>query len=102
MGLEDRDYTQCKGSERYKEWARAGHPALLDCPLCGEKSLFWNWLDESYECLNLACQAKGKSIDRLYRSHRVTYVQDPDRGTYTSKYYNENWTPYKPPRSYMG
>lgn len=94
MGLLDRDYTQWKGSKRYKEWARSGHPVLLHCPLCNKESLFWNWRDDVYECLNVECRARGNSIDRLYRPHRVAYTQDSHRDTYTSKYYNENQTPY--------
>ena len=84
MGLPDRDYTQWKGSKRYKEWARSGHPVLLRCPLCSKESLFWNWRDEVYECLNVECQARGNSVDRLYRPHRVAYTENRD-GRYTSK-----------------
>ena len=44
-------------------------PRLQFCPLCGKKlgkkSLFWNYLDKKYECLNLKCKAQGPSLDRL-------------------------------------
>ena len=95
MGLLDRDYTQWKHSKRYKEWARSSHPVLLHCPLCSKESLFWNWRDEVYECLNVECRARGNSIDRLYRPHRVAYVQGSNREAHTSEYHGRNWTLHK-------
>ena len=69
MPLSDRDYTQWKGSKNYKEWVRSGHPLLLHCPLCSKASLFWNWRDEIYECLNLECKGRGRSASSVYRPH---------------------------------
>lgn len=69
MPISDRDYTQWKRSKRYKEWARSGHPLLLYCPLCNEESLFWNWRNEIYECLNLECKGQGRSTSSVYRPH---------------------------------
>ncbi|GEM_PF-927579 len=92
MGLLDRDYTQWKGSKRYKEWASSGHPILLHCPICGKGSLFWNRRDEVYECLNIECRARGNNIDMLYRPCRVAHVQGSNREAHTSEYHGRNWT----------
>jgi len=93
MGLLDRDYTQWKGSKRYKDWVSSGHPILLHCPICGKASLFWNWHDEVYECLNVECRARGNSIDRLYRPCRVaSYVGSSGKELHASKYHRRNRT----------
>jgi len=42
-------------------------PRLSYCPVCkiSKKSLFWNYVDKKYECLNLACKATGPDLDHL-------------------------------------
>jgi hypothetical protein len=32
-----------------------GPQPLKVCPICKEKSLFWNWLDKTWGCLNVKC-----------------------------------------------
>jgi len=44
-------------------------PRLQVCRQCNEKSLFWNFVDKKYECLNLKCKAEGPSPDKLVRPH---------------------------------
>lgn len=48
---------------RWRE--RKSPPQLQACPACGENSLFWNWRDKKFECLNLKCQATGPTLDSL-------------------------------------
>lgn len=57
MGPEERKFREGKSGKR----------TLCYCPLCNEKSLFWNYRDRKYECLNISCRAKGPSPDRLAR-----------------------------------
>jgi len=45
----------------------SGKLTLYYCPLCNVKSLFWNYHDKKYECLNPDCKAEGPSPDRLVR-----------------------------------
>lgn len=47
-------------------------PQLSYCPICKipKKSLFWNFMDKKYECLNLKCKATGSSIDKLYSPYK--------------------------------
>jgi hypothetical protein len=42
-------------------------PRLSYCPICNisKKSLFWNYVDKKYECLNLGCKATGADLDKL-------------------------------------
>jgi len=53
--------------ERVFQRGRGDKPFLSFCPLCNEKSLFWNYHDKRYECLNLSCKAEGASLNRLVR-----------------------------------
>ncbi len=50
-------------------WEKAPEepPRLSYCPVCkiSKKSLFWNYMDKTYECLNLECKARGPSLDKL-------------------------------------
>ncbi len=48
-------------------------PRLSYCPVCkiSKKSLFWNYLDKMYECLNLECKARGPSLDKLVSPYKV-------------------------------
>jgi len=46
----------------------SGKLTLYYCPLCNVKSLFWNYHDKKYECLNPDCKAGGPSPDRLVRA----------------------------------
>lgn len=47
-------------------------PRLSYCPVCkiSKKSLFWNYLDKKYECLNLECKATGSDLDKLISPYR--------------------------------
>jgi len=66
MGFADRNYSQRKDNKRYKSRDKFRRPQLQRCPLCGEKSLFWNIYDNRYECLNHKCGAVGPSLDALW------------------------------------
>lgn len=41
-------------------------PSLERCSLCGQKSVFYNEHNKTYECLNPHCQARGKTLDTLF------------------------------------
>jgi len=45
-------------------------PRLSYCPVCKKKSLFWNYLDRIYECLNLECKATGPDLDKLVSPYK--------------------------------
>ena len=47
-------------------------PRLSYCPICkiSKKSLFWNYVDKKYECLNLECKATGPDLDKLVSPYR--------------------------------
>jgi len=47
-------------------------PRLSYCPVCkiSKKSLFWNYVDKKYECLNLECKATGPDLDKLVSPYK--------------------------------
>jgi len=47
-------------------------PRLSYCPVCkiSKKSLWWNYRDKQYECLNLECKATGPDIDKLVSPYK--------------------------------
>jgi hypothetical protein len=47
-------------------------PRLSYCPVCkiSKKSLFWNFVDKKYECLNLECKATGPDFDHLVSPYK--------------------------------
>lgn len=47
-------------------------PRLSYCPVCkiSKKSLFWNYVDKKYECLNLQCKATGPELDKLVSPYK--------------------------------
>lgn len=47
-------------------------PRLSYCPVCkiSKKSLFWNYVDKKYECLNLECKATGPNLDHLVSPYK--------------------------------
>src|SRR4030042_5208790 len=42
---------------------------LLVCPICKEQSLFYDKDSNDYECLNLKCRIKGKTIEEIEAKH---------------------------------
>jgi hypothetical protein len=48
------------------EWEKEP-PMLQQCPYCRKKSLFWNYRDRRFECLNLECKVEGPSLDGLVK-----------------------------------
>ena len=56
-------------------WEKAPEepPRLSYCPICkiSKKSLFWNYIDKKYECLNLECKAVGPSLDKLTSPYKA-------------------------------
>jgi len=47
-------------------------PRLSYCPVCkiSKKSLFWNFVDKKYECLNLECKATGPDLEHLVSPYK--------------------------------
>lgn len=48
--------------EKQEKEKRGKIPKLSDCPYCYEHSLFYNLVDDKFECLNLKCQAHSSHI----------------------------------------
>jgi hypothetical protein len=53
-------------NERLRKLRKEAHPDYVSvCPRCGKKSLFFNGRDGIYECLNLSCKAKGRTLGEV-------------------------------------
>ena len=49
-------------AEKREKERRGKIPRLSDCPICHEHSLFYNLVDDKFECLNQKCAVKQKHI----------------------------------------
>jgi hypothetical protein len=55
---------QSKSNEKHAEKV-----TLIACPICKEQSLFYDKDSNGYECLNLKCRIKGKTIEEIETKH---------------------------------
>ena len=56
--------------EKEEKKRRTKIPQLSDCPSCSKHSLFYNPVEDSFECLNLDCSARGKPIRTGSEGHK--------------------------------
>ena len=57
-------------------------PRLSDCPICRKHALFYNQINDSFECLALECQHKIEAGTQEYKTMLLATV-DQERASHT-------------------
>jgi len=60
-------------------------PQLSDCPICRKHALFYNQINDSFECLALECQHKIEAGTQEYKTMLLAMVDQEEHHILSGK-----------------